>query len=112
MKNAFYLDPINPRPSCLGEQWFIKKPLWKMALLLGWNFTDNYLTARGFSFYNYKADDLVKRVTDFCECHGIKYTIQLSENHVQKIVNVSRSAKTITAINVLYKRFYDTINNQ
>lgn len=109
MKSCHYLDPINPIPSCMGEQWFIRKPLWKMSLLLGWNFADNYLTTRGFSFYNYQADDLVKHVTNFCERYGIKYTIQFSENRVQKIVNVSKSAKTLAVIDVLYKRFYDTL---
>lgn len=109
MKTKGYLNPDNPKPTCLGEQWFIKKPLWKMSLLLGWNFSDNYLTHRGFSFYNYNADDLVKRVTDFCERYGIKYKIQFSENHIHKIVNVSKSAKTLAVIDVLYKRFYDTL---
>lgn len=81
-----------------------------MSLLLGWDFSDNYLTKRGFSFYNYKPDEFVKKVTNFCEKYGIKYKIEMSENHQQKIVVISKMAKTLTIIDKLYSDFYKSLN--
>lgn len=105
-----YIDPNNPQPSCMGEKWFISKPLWKMSFLLGWDFSDGYLIKRGFSFYNYKPDELVNKVTDFCTKYGIKYKIEMSENHMQKIVVVSQTAKTLSIIDRLYSDFYKSLN--
>lgn len=82
-----------------------------MSLLLGWTFSDDYLTTRGFSFYNYNADDLVKHVTDFCERYGIKYKIQFSENHMQKLVIISKSRKTLAVIYALYNELYQKIKS-
>ena len=105
-----YLDPTNPQPRCMGEKWFIEKPLWKMSLLLGWDFSDNYLTKRGFSFYNYLPDDFVNKVVEFCQKYGIKYKIEMSLNHVQKIVVVSKTAKSLSIIDKLYNDFYKSLN--
>lgn len=103
-------NPENPENdvTCLGEIWFLKKKLWKMALMLGFDFSRmDGLTTRGFTFSTItNPDKYMKPVIDFCEKHGIKYRVEYSENRWQKLVIVSQSKKVLEKLDALYVEFY------
>lgn len=91
----------------MGEIWFISKKLWKLAIMLGYDFSANVLTTRGLSFSNIiDNSEEINKVSSFLDRNNIKYKIELSYSGWNKCVIVSKSKSNIEIINNLYDAFY------
>lgn len=109
MKTINILNPniTENECTCIGEIWFISKKLWKLAIMLGYDFSANVLTTRGLSFSNIiDNSEVINKVSSFLDRNNIKYKIELSYNGWNKCVIVSKSKSNIEIINNLYDAFY------
>ena len=109
MKTINILNPYitEKECTCMGEIWFIRKKLWKLAIMLGYDFSANVLTTRGLSFSNIiDNSEEINKVSSFLDRNNIKYKIELSYNGWDKCAIVSKSKSNIEIINNLYDAFY------
>lgn len=109
MKTINILNPniTEKECTCMGEIWFIRKKLWKLAIMLGYDFSANVLTTRGLSFSNIiDNSEEINKVSSFLDRNNIKYKIELSYKGWDKCVIVSKSKSNIEIINNLYDAFY------
>lgn len=93
--------------TCLGEINFLNNKLWKVAVMLGYAFNSNVLTTVGLSFssrgYN---DDEISAAESFMQAKGIVYKKEMSLNHWDTVLKVSKSKANLEAIEKAYRAFY------
>lgn len=93
--------------TCLGEINFLNNKLWKVAVMLGYAFNSNVLTTTGLSFssrgYN---DDDIANAEKFLTANHIEFKKEMSLNHWDVIIKISKSKANLEAIAKAYKSFY------
>lgn len=93
--------------TCLGEISFLNNKLWKLAVMLGYAFNSNVLTTVGLSFssrgYN---EDEISAAESFMRAKGIVYKKEMSLNHWDTVLKVSKSKANLEAIEKAYRAFY------
>lgn len=93
--------------TCLGEINFLNNKLWKLAVMLGYAFNSNVLTTVGLSFssrgYN---EDEISAAESFMQAKGIVYKKEMSLNHWDIVLKVSKSKANLETIEKAYRAFY------
>ena len=93
--------------ACVGEINFLNNKLWKVAVMLGYAFNSHVLTPVGLSFssrgYN---DDDITNAEKFLTANRIEFKKEMSLNHWDVIIKISKSKANLEAISKAYKSFY------
>ena len=107
MYTVFAPTATEENATCLGEVNFLNNKLWKVAVMLGYAFNSNVLTTVGLSFssrgYN---DDDIANAEKFLTANHIEFKKEMSFNHWDVIIKISKSKANLEAISEAYKGFY------
>lgn len=106
--NVYLPHPSKAKPATVGEEWFFKKAHWKLAVILGYSWSDDIVTTFGFSFFNIRSvnSKYAEQITNFLEANGIKYSTEYSDNFWQYRIKISKAKKYLEIIDDLYKKYY------